>query len=138
MAFRELEDFLALAGRINDGGDLTPDEARELLELDPASELVYDLFYAAHRVRRKFHGNKVTFCSIVAAKFGTCSEDCKFCAQSSHYETGVNSHSMMEPEEVERVTRDAASRGASSFGIVNSGRGRAKKNGRRSSPPSRR
>ena len=42
------------------------DEARALFALE--GEEVYDLFYAAHKVRRHFHGNRVTFCSIVPTK----------------------------------------------------------------------
>ena len=79
--------------------------------------------YAANRVRRHFHGNKVTFCSILASKFGRCSEDCKFCAQSSFYNTGIEPHTMMDGTEVEKATEFARDNGASAFGIVNSGRG---------------
>jgi biotin synthase len=127
MSIRLELDPLALSRRIIDGGEITQDEARHLFELDVTGDDVYDVFYAAHKVRRHFHGNKVTFCSIVASKFGTCSEDCKFCAQSSHYDTGVTPHKMMTKEEVKAVCEDAGSRGASAFGLVNSGRGPSKK-----------
>ena len=61
-----------------------------LFELDPRGEDIFDLFYAAHKVRRHFHGNRVTFCSILPTKFGNCSEDCNFCAQSAHFDTGIS------------------------------------------------
>ena len=80
-------DPVSLSRRIIAGGELTRDEARDLFALQ--GEAVYDLFYAAHKVRRHFHGNRVTFCSILPTKFGNCSEDCKFCAQSGHYDTGI-------------------------------------------------
>lgn len=114
-------DFLALARRVIDGGEVTREEARELFQVE--GEDVYDLFYAANKVRRHFHGNRVTFCSILATKFGHCSEDCKFCAQSSHYATEIQPHAMMDGAEVGKACQDARDRGASSFGIVNSGRG---------------
>ena len=113
----------ALSQRIIAGGELTRDEARELFEIDHTGAEIYDLFYAAHKVRRHFHGNRVTFCSIVASKFGKCSEDCKFCAQSAHFDTGITSHAMMDKDEVKSVCTDSRDRGASAFGIVNSGRG---------------
>lgn len=116
-------DPVAIARRIINGGEITRDEARALLSLPGDSDEVYDLFYAAHKVRRHFHGNRVTFCSIVASKFGKCSEDCKFCAQSAHYDTGITPHEMMDREMVQGACEDARNRGASSFGIVNSGRG---------------
>ena len=114
-------DYLALARRVIRGGELSRDEARDLLAVQ--GEEVYDLLYAAHKVRRHFHGNRVTFCSIVASKFGNCSEDCKFCAQSVFYDTAITPHGMMSAEEVGQACADARNNGASAFGIVNSGRG---------------
>lgn len=120
-------DPIDLARRIIAGGEVTREEADALLRIDPASDEVYDLFYAAHKVRRHFHGNQVTFCSILPTKFGNCSEDCKFCAQSAHWDADINAHPMMEGTEVADACRDARDRGASAFGIVNSGRGPNKK-----------
>ena len=59
----ELPDLLALARRVIGGGDVSRDEARALFEIDSRGEDVFDLFYAAYKVRRHFHGNRVTFCS---------------------------------------------------------------------------
>jgi biotin synthase len=117
----ETLDPLPLAQRIIKGGELSRAEARELFALE--GEALYDLFYAAHKVRRHFHGNRVTFCSILPTKFGNCTEDCKFCAQSAWYETGVEPHAMMAPEQVASAMAFAKGHGASAFGIVNSGRG---------------
>src|SRR6516225_7865003 len=127
MSATELPDLLALSRRVISGGDITWDEARVLFELDPHGEDIFDLFYAAHKVRRHFHGNRVTFSSILPTKFGNCSEDCKFCAQSGHFDTGIQPHAMMDGAEVARACSDARDRGASAFGIVNSGRGPSKR-----------
>ena len=78
MSPAEPTDPVLLSRRVIAGGELTRDEIRELFCL--RGEDVYDLFYAAHKVRRHFHGNRVTFCSILPTKFGNCSEDCSFCA----------------------------------------------------------
>ena len=83
----ETLDPLPLAQRIIKGGELSRAEARELFALE--GEALYDLFYAAHKVRRHFHGNRVTFCSILPTKFGNCSEDCAFCAQSGHFDLSL-------------------------------------------------
>lgn len=114
---------ISLAKRVIAGGDVTREEAHALFSLPHDGEDVYDLFYAAHKVRRHFHGNRVTFCSIVAGKFGNCSEDCKFCAQSGHFDTTAEAYPMMGADDVARVCTDARDRGASAFGLVNSGRG---------------
>lgn len=119
----EILDPLPIARRIIDGGDITRDEAHALFSIPHDSDEVYDLFYAAHKVRRHFHGNRVTFCSILPGKFGNCSEDCKFCAQSAHFDTGIEPYAMLEAETVAAACEDARNRGASAFGLVNSGRG---------------
>lgn len=121
MLAADLPDLLSLSRRIIAGGALSREEARLLFALQ--GEELYDLFYAAHKVRRHFHGNRVTFCSILPTKFGNCSEDCKFCAQSGHFDTGITPHPMMDGTEVAQACADARDRGASAFGIVNSGRG---------------
>ncbi len=121
----ELPDLLSLAARVIDGGAIARDEARALFLLQ--GEDVYDLFYAAHKVRRHFHGNRVTFCSILPTKFGHCSEDCGFCAQSAHFDTGIEPHAMMDAADVAKACASARDNGASAFGIVNSGRGPTKR-----------
>ncbi len=73
-------DPIALSRRVIAGEEISRDEARQLFLIQ--GEEIYDLFYAAHKVRRHFHGNKVTFCSILPTKFGNCGEDCKFCARA--------------------------------------------------------
>jgi len=121
----DLLDPLLLSRRVIAGGELTRAEARDLFSLE--GEEVYDLFYAAHKVRRHFHGNRVTFCSILPTKFGSCSEDCAFCAQSGHFDTGITPHPMMDAAEVAKACEDSRDKGASAFGIVNSGRGPTKR-----------
>jgi biotin synthase len=125
MPSAELPDLLALSRRVIDGGEVTREEARQLFALEGDDR--YDLFYAAHKVRRHFHGNRVTFCSILPTKFGNCSEDCKFCAQSAHFDAAITPHAMMDGDEVAKACADARDRGASAFGIVNSGRGPTKR-----------
>jgi biotin synthase len=102
----------------------------ELLDRDEAAALVsvagddlYDLFYWANRIRIHFVGRDVKFCAIVAAKVGGCSEDCKFCAQSEHYDTAVGGQTKLTDQQVLASADHAAQVGADSFGIVNSGRG---------------
>src|SRR3989442_8797026 len=108
---RDPLDLLALSRRVIAGGDVSRAEALALFTLE--GEEVYDLFYAAHKVRRHFHGNKVTFCSILPTKFGSCSEDCGFCAQSAHFDTGIEPHAMMDGEQVAEACRSARDNGAS-------------------------
>ena len=62
--------------------DITHNEAY-LLEKAPLDKLIN----YADKIRDKYCSNVFDICSIINAKSGKCSQDCKFCAQSSHYNT---------------------------------------------------
>ncbi len=66
---------------------------------------------------------KFSLCSIINAKSGNCSEDCRFCVQSAHYHTAVSAYSLVDEEVVLRAALEAKDIGASHFSIVTSGRG---------------
>jgi len=97
------------------GERLSRGEAFALSELGPTRP--YDLLYWAHRLRQQNFGSAVRLCSIAAGKLGACGEDCKWCAQSA----GA-APQRIESAEIVAAAKSAAAKGASSFGIVNSGR----------------
>ncbi|HSH13606.1 MAG TPA: biotin synthase BioB [Desulfurivibrionaceae bacterium] len=68
-------------------------------------------------------GDRVSLCSIINAKSGKCSEDCRFCAQSSHYQTASPVYPLKGIREVVAAAREAESVGAARFSLVTSGRG---------------
>lgn len=96
------------------------DQARLLVEAD--GDALYDLFYWANKIRIQFVGRAVKFCSILAAKVGACSEDCSYCSQSGHFKTPVEPYKL-SVDDMLGASAEAVTNGASSFGIVNSGRG---------------
>ncbi|MGB0768224.1 MAG: biotin synthase BioB [Phycisphaeraceae bacterium] len=102
------------------GQPLSREQARELTVLEGND--LYDLFFWANKIRTQFVGPNAKFCSIVTGKVGGCSEDCSYCSQSKHYDTHVQP-SRMRVDEMEQAAEEALASGASSFGIVNSGRG---------------
>ena len=47
-----------------------------------------------------FCGKKVDLCTIMNARSGRCSENCKFCAQSAHHHTGVDEYGFVGIDEI--------------------------------------
>lgn len=80
------------------------------------------LYRAAHEITRRFMGNKFDTCSILNAKSGNCSEDCKWCAQSGHYNTSVTLYPLLPKEECVRHAVYNARQGIGRFALVTSGK----------------
>ena len=95
-----------LGQRVLNGGRITRDEALWLFNLENSSD-IFDLLSWANRLREKFKGNKIHLCSIVNAKAGACPENCSFCAQSSHYQTGSPRYGFVDPEPVAETADEA-------------------------------
>ena len=66
--------------------------------------------------------NKVEICSLVNARNGKCSQNCKYCAQSSHYCTDIESYPLVSVDTVKEAAIDAKTHYASRFAIVTSGK----------------
>jgi biotin synthase len=109
-----------LAEKVLGGELLNQEEATYLTTV--GGDDIYDLFYWANKIRIRFVGHDVTFCAIVPAKLGGCTEDCKFCAQSAHYTTAVGPQTKLSGEQILSAAANAVQSGANNFGIVNSGR----------------
>ncbi len=116
-----LDTVRDLAQKVLAGQLLSREQAASLIAV--SGDDIYDLFYWANKIRIQFKGRNIRFCAIVAAKVGGCSEDCKFCAQSSHYQTVIEGQSKLTDQQVLESAMHAGAVGADSFGIVNSGRG---------------
>lgn len=76
----------------------------------------------ANRIRKHFCGNRVDLCSIINAKSGKCSENCRFCAQSAHNCTGISEYPFLAPETILNECRHNEERGVHRFSIVTAGR----------------
>ncbi|WP_299263889.1 biotin synthase BioB [Halorientalis sp.] len=79
---------------------------------------VEELAAGADYVRSQLGDDTVDACSIVNAKAGNCAEDCGFCAQSVHFDTGIETYGFLDPEEILEAARRAERDGAQRFGIV--------------------
>jgi len=109
-----------LKQRVLEGGSVVRDEALRLGSIkDPATlDLLLD---AAHEITVKFRPSQPDLCSLVNAKSYLCSEDCGFCSQSSHYETGVKRYPLMSPEKILEEAKKSEASGVQSFCVVTSG-----------------
>ena len=73
-------------------------------------------------ISSKYIKEDVEFCSLINARNGKCSQNCKYCAQSSHYRTHIESYPLVEIDEVRKTALDAKAHKASRFAIVTSGK----------------
>ena len=79
------------------------------------------LFSCADQVRRHFFGDSVEPCTLMNIKSGGCSEDCAFCAQSSHNDASVTIQDLADTNEIKRRCEEAFENGVS-FCVVSSGK----------------
>jgi biotin synthase len=95
--------------------------AEALALLAEAERDPWSLLAAADAVRRRFRGRTVNLCSIAPVKLGRCGEDCRWCAQSAHWATGIAAHGLPPADDLLREAEAAAAAGARNFGLVSSG-----------------
>lgn len=70
----------------------------------------------------KLMSDNIEFCSLVNARNGKCSQDCKYCAQSSYYRTDIDSFPLIDAVTAKNAAIDAKKHKASRFAIVTSGK----------------
>lgn len=86
-------------------------EVKELYEM-PFLELVFKA-QSVHRENQPL--NKVQWCTLSNIKSGACPEDCKYCPQSSRYNTDIEKYSLLSKETVLKEAQHAKENGASRF-----------------------
>lgn len=88
--------------------DWTKEEIAKLFHL-PLLELIWQ----AATIHRKYQtSSEIQVCSLLSIKTGGCPEDCKYCPQSSRYQTGVEAEPLMKKEEVLDFAERAIAKGA--------------------------
>jgi biotin synthase len=100
---------VAMAGIVRH--DWTLEEARQFFRL-PFNDLIF-LAQSIHR--EHFDPNEVQVSSLLSIKTGSCSEDCAYCPQSAHYDTGLGKESLLPIEDVLEAARQAKLQGAGRF-----------------------
>lgn len=110
-------DIKTLYNRVIGGHLIAREEALFLYKED-----LGDLTRYADMIRDHFCGNQFDMCTIINGKSGLCSENCKFCAQSSHYNTGSKVYSLLSEEEILADAKKNADQGVMRYSIVTAGR----------------
>lgn len=110
----------SLKEKLLDGGFLTTDEALSLQHI--TSEQEEELFAAAQQVTERFCSRDFDSCSIINARSGKCSENCKWCAQSAHFKTGAEVYPLVSRETCMRIADMNRAHGIKRFSLVTSGK----------------
>ena len=110
-------DLNALELKVLQGEAITREEALWLYH-QPLDALCA----AADRLRQQFRGNTFDLCTIINAKSGLCSEDCRFCAQSAHNHTGAEVYPLLSEEAIVQEALKNQAQGVLRFSIVTSGK----------------
>ena len=110
-------DVSELAAKVLEGGSISRQEALELYE-QPIGELQK----YADKIRRAFCDNQFDICTIINAKSGTCSEDCKFCAQSAYNCADIEKYPLISVDEIVRLAKMNHEQGVLRYSIVTSGK----------------
>ncbi len=91
--------------------DWTRAEIAELFDL-PFTELV---FRAAGVHRHHHPAGEVQLCTLLSIKTGGCPEDCGYCSQSAHADTGLKAEKLMDSDAVIAAAREAKAHGSQRF-----------------------
>lgn len=88
-----------------------PDDINALFDLP-----FLDLLFKAQTVHRQhFDQNEIERCTLLSIKTGACPEDCAYCPQSGHYETGTATEKLLDMNQVIQKARLAKEQGATRF-----------------------
>ncbi|MEA5134534.1 MAG: biotin synthase BioB [Candidatus Fimivivens sp.] len=99
------------------GGKISKQQAISLYH-----EELSQLCSAANHIRQHFCGNIFDICTIINAKSGRCSENCKYCAQSAHYKTECHEYPLLSQQEIVDGANYNAKQGVLRYSLVTSGR----------------
>ncbi|WP_105980802.1 biotin synthase BioB [Bacillus paralicheniformis] len=116
-----MNQWMELAERVLDGGEVTEKEALSILECSDDDVLL--LMHAAFQIRKRYFGKKVKLNMIMNAKSGLCPENCGYCSQSSISKAPIDSYRMVDKTTLLEGAKRAHDLNIGTYCIVASGRG---------------
>jgi biotin synthase len=98
----------------------TPESPSSLWPLSQILELFdlpfMDLVFRAQQVfRENFTPNQIQISTLLSIKTGSCPENCSYCSQSAHFNTGLKKEPLMDLEDVVTAAKQAKEGGATRF-----------------------
>ena len=81
-----------------------------------------ELCEAANEIRKYFCSNQFDICTIINGKSGRCSENCKFCSQSSHHHAHVAEYPLLPAKKIIEDAKSNHEQGVLRYSIVTSGK----------------
>ena len=99
------------------GSSITKEDALALV-----NQPLHELCEAADELRQHFCKDSFDLCSIINGKSGKCSENCKYCAQSSHFCTAVEEYPLLDSNTILQEAQHNYKNGILRFSVVTSGR----------------
>lgn len=108
-----------LANSVIKTEDITKEDALKLACNSDLEELLEN----ADKIRKHFCKNNFNLCSIINAKSGKCSENCKYCAQSAHFKTNSPNYSLLSDDIIFKEALKFEEKGVHRFSLVMSGKG---------------
>ncbi|SFR83402.1 biotin synthase BioB [Anaeromicropila populeti] len=107
-----------LKDKVMNGIELTREQADSLLK-----EELQELSQAADEIRQFYCGNGVELCTIINGKSGQCSENCKYCAQSAHFQVkNIEQYDLLATEQLLQAAQYSFEKGIFRYSVVTSGK----------------
>ncbi|KAG2224017.1 hypothetical protein INT45_009603 [Circinella minor] len=103
------------AAALHAGGPLRNDWSREEIQAIFDSPFMDLMYHGAKVHRENFNAREVQQCTLLSIKTGGCTEDCKYCPQSSRYNTVVKAQKMLDTGEVLESAQRAKDAGSTRF-----------------------
>ena len=93
------------------------DHAWTLAQVEELFNLPFnDLLFKAQQIHREhFNPNEVQLSTLLSIKTGGCSEDCGYCPQSAHHDTGLEASKLLDVDTVKEAAMEAKKNGATRF-----------------------
>ncbi|KAG0170597.1 biotin synthase [Apophysomyces sp. BC1034] len=103
------------AAAVHADGPLRNDWTREEIQSIYDSPFMDLMYFGAKVHRENFNPREVQQCTLLSIKTGGCTEDCKYCPQSSRYQTAVKAQKLLDSDEVLHAALRAKDAGSTRF-----------------------